>query len=206
MTFDETAVQKADILVKHAVSTFSTVPSRWRKHIPQKCWYLSAKMHGATSVSNVQPSDRFCSNFQCLCLSAFDSDRLCLSHSGEYAALSRQTYTEMSRVFNRISSIECFKINSKLYDFHYKFISADNAIRHCVTRLKHKHLHWNVIMARLMQHMPRIYVNVSRIHPVHVTFLSYYFGSTIGNCFTSAWQTVKKYTSYTADRYFQQKH
>jgi len=61
-------------------------------------------------------------------------------------------------------------------------------------------------MGRLIQYVSRIYVTVSRIYPAHVTFLSYYFGSIIGNCFTTAWQTVKKYTSYTADRYFQQKH
>jgi hypothetical protein len=54
MKFDDTAVQKVDILEKHAISTFSTLPSRWRKNIPQKCWYFSAKIHGATSVSNIQ--------------------------------------------------------------------------------------------------------------------------------------------------------
>jgi ABC-type amino acid transport system permease subunit len=61
-------------------------------------------------------------------------------------------------------------------------------------------------MDRLIQYMSHIYVNVSRIYPAHVTFLFYYFGSIIGNCFTSIWQIVKKYTSYTADRYFQLKH
>jgi len=116
--------------------------------MPQKCWYLSAKIHGATSVSNVQPSDRFCANFQCLSLSASDSDRLCVSHSGEYAALSRQPFTEMSLVFNQISSRttqnKCFKINSNVYDFHYILVStsAGNFVRHCVTRLKHKKHTW----------------------------------------------------------------
>jgi len=121
MKFDDTAVPKVDILEKHAISTFSTLPSRWRKHIPKKCWYLSAKIHCATSVSNIQPSDRFCSNFQCKCLSAFDSDRLCLSHFREYAALSRQPYTETSHVFNQISSrtnqTECFKLTATFMIF-----------------------------------------------------------------------------------------
>jgi hypothetical protein len=166
MKFDDTAVQKVDILEKHAVSTFSTLPSRWRKHILQECWHLSAKIHGTTSVSNVQPSDRFCSNFQCLCLSAFDSDRLCLSHSREYAALSRQPYTEMLHVFNQISSrttqIECFKINNNHYDFHYIFISAGNVVRHCVTRLKHKNINRNVIMDSLIQYVYYIFMLMSQ--------------------------------------------
>ena len=116
----------------------------------------------------------------------------------------------MSRVFNQISSrttqIECFKINSNLHDFNHKFIPAGNAVRNCVTRLKHKNIHVNVVMGRLIEYVSRIYVNVSRIYPAHVTFLSYYFGSIIGNCFTSVWQIVKKDTSYTPDRYFQQKY
>jgi len=155
MKFNDTAVQTVDILEKHTVSTFSILPSRWRKNIPQNCWYSSTKIHGATSVSNVQPSDRFCSNFQCLCLSAFDSDRLYLSHFGEYTALSRQPHTEMSFVFNQISGrttqFECFRINSNLHDFHYIFISAANAVRHCVTRLEHKNITGNVIMDRLIE-------------------------------------------------------
>jgi len=61
-------------------------------------------------------------------------------------------------------------------------------------------------MDRLIKYVSRIYVNVSRIYSAHVTFLSYYFGSIIGKCFTSAWQIIKKYTSYAADRYFQLKH
>lgn len=78
-----------------------------------------------------------------------------LSHSREYAALSWQPHTEMSFVFNQISGrttqFECFKINSNHHDFHYIFISAADAVRHCVTRLKQKNITGNVIMDRLIE-------------------------------------------------------
>jgi len=89
----------------------------------------------------------------------------------------------INQISGRTTQIECFKINSNLHDFHYIFISAANAVRHCVTRLKHKNITGNVILDRLIEYVSRIYVKVSRIYLAHVKFISCYFGSIIGNCF-----------------------